>query len=194
MAVGARCSRAGSTTRVCVANFRRSGETLKAFKLEKHWDKVMSLVKPGDYVFMQFGNNDMQTPGHNAMWPADDHEEDWANVHSDADTDYQSILKDWSAQVKAKGAIPVIVAPYTSSAAASDPAGLRTYPQAAEKAANESSTPFLNLTAISTDVLETLGPPDGISLTSTASTHARTALTWIPLGCIRHSATETRRR
>ena len=149
--------------KVCVANFAESGETLKAFKLEKRWDKVMSLAKPGDYVFMQFGNNDMQTRGHNAMWPADDHDEDWANVHSDADTDYQSILKDWSAQVKAKGAIPVIVAPYTKQRGGTpDPAGLRTYPQAAEKAANESGTPFLNLTAISTDVLETLGPQNGI--------------------------------
>ena len=101
------------TKGVSVANYAESGETLKAFKLEKRWDKVMSLVKQGDYVLMQFGNNDMQTSGHNAMWPADDHEEDWANVHSDADTDYQTILKDWSAQVKAKRATPVIVAPYT---------------------------------------------------------------------------------
>jgi hypothetical protein len=61
--------------KVCVANFAESGETLKAFKLEKRWDKVLSLVKKGDYVFMQFGNNDMQTRGHNAMWPADDHDE-----------------------------------------------------------------------------------------------------------------------
>jgi beta-galactosidase len=149
--------------KVCVANFAESGETLKAFKLEKRWDKVSSLVKPGDYVFMQFGNNDMQTRGHNAMWPADDHEEDWENVHSDADTDYQTILEDWSAQVKAKGATPVIVAPYTKQrGGAPDPAGLRTYPQAAEKAAKDSDTPFLNLTAISTDVLESLGTQNGM--------------------------------
>ncbi len=149
--------------KVCVANFAESGETLKAFKLERRWDKVMSLVKQGDYVFIQFGNNDMQTRGHNAMWPADDHDEDWANVHSDADTDYQTILKDWSAQVKAKGATPVIVAPYTKQRnGAPDPTGLRAYPQAAEKAARDSDTPFLNLTTISTDVLESLGPQNGI--------------------------------
>src|SRR5262245_54188696 len=148
--------------KVCVANFAESGETLKAFILEKRWGKVMSLVKKGDYVFMQFGNNDMQTRGHNAMWPAGDHEEDWANVHSDADTDYQTILKDWSAQVKAKGAIPVIVAPYTKQrGGAADPEGLRNYPQAAEKAARDSGTPFLNLTAISTEVLGALGPQNG---------------------------------
>ena len=149
--------------KVCVANFAESGETLKAFKLERRWDKVMSLVKQGDYVFIQFGNNDMQTRGHNAMWPADDHDEDWANVHSDADTDYQTILKDWSAQVKAKGATPVIVAPYTKQRnGAPDPTGLRTYPQAAETAAHDSDTPFLNLTTISSDVLESLGPQNGI--------------------------------
>ncbi len=52
-----------------MANYAESGETLKAFKLKKRWDKVMSLVKPGDYVFMQFGNNDMQSSGITACGP-----------------------------------------------------------------------------------------------------------------------------
>ena len=149
--------------KVCVANYAESGQTLKAFMNEKRWDKVMSLVKKGDYVFMQFGNNDSQTSGHNAMWPADDHSEDWNVVHSDANTDYQTILKDWSAQVKAKGAIPIIVAPYTRQTAGAPQAGggLRGYPEAAEKAAKDSGTAFLNLTAISTDVLNAIGPTAG---------------------------------
>jgi lysophospholipase L1-like esterase len=150
---------------VVVANYAESGETLKAFRLERRWEKVMSLVKPGDYVFMQFGNNDMQTSGHNAMWPADDHAEDWANVHSAADTDYQSILKEWSAQVKAKGATPVIVSPYTKQrGGAPDPAGLRGYPAAAAKAAKDSETAFLDLNAISTTVLTALGPQNGAAV------------------------------
>ncbi|HVT81575.1 MAG TPA: GDSL-type esterase/lipase family protein, partial [Phycisphaerae bacterium] len=155
--------------KVCVANYAESGQTLKAFMIEKRWDKVMSLVKKGDYVFMQFGNNDSQTSGHNGMWPADDHSEDWNVVHSDADTDYQTILKDWSAQVKAKGAIPVIVSPYARQTGgipnqniATPPTGLRGYPAAAERAAKDSNTPFLNLTAISTEVLTALGPQAGL--------------------------------
>ncbi len=149
--------------KVAVANYAESGQTLKAFMIEKRWDKVMSLVKKGDYVFMQFGNNDSQTSGHNAMWPADDHSEDWNVVHSDAATDYQTILKDWSAQVKAKGATPVIIAPYTRQTGGAPQAGggLRGYPEAAEKAAKDSGTAFLNLTAISTDVLIALGPQNG---------------------------------
>jgi hypothetical protein len=149
--------------KVVVASYAESGETLKAFMLEHRWDKVMSLVKKGDYVFMQFGNNDSQSSGKNAMWPPEDTAEDWANVHSDANTDYQTILKDWSAQVKAKGAIPVIVAPYTRQTAGAPQAGggLRGYPEAAEKAAKDSGTLFLNLTGISTTVLNALGPTDG---------------------------------
>lgn len=148
--------------KVVVANYAESGETLKAFMKERRWDKVMSLVKNGDYVFMQLGNNDMQTSGHNAMWPADDHDEDWAAVHSDAETDYQTILKDWAAQVKLAGATPVIVSPYTKQRnGAPDPAGLRGYPAAAKKAAADSGTSFLDLNRISTQVLTVLGTQDG---------------------------------
>jgi lysophospholipase L1-like esterase len=148
--------------KVVVANYAESGETLKAFTKERRWEKVMSLVKKGDYVFMQFGNNDMQNSGHNAMWPAEDHEEDWAAVHSDADTDYQMILKDWAGQVKAAGAVPVIVSPYTKQrAGAPDVAGLRGYPAAAAKAARESGTAFLDLNGISMEVLTVLGTTNG---------------------------------
>ncbi|MBP8304903.1 MAG: rhamnogalacturonan acetylesterase [Phycisphaerae bacterium] len=148
--------------KVAVANYAESGQTLKAFQRQRRWDKVLSLLKGGDYVFMQFGNNDMQSRGHNALWPADDHDEDWSATFSDPNTDYQDILKDWSAQVKAKGAIPVVVSPYTKARRGEpDPAGLRTYPAAAQKAAKDSNTPFLNLTAISTAVLTALGPQVG---------------------------------
>jgi len=150
---------------VAVANYAESGETLKAFKLEKRWEKVMSLVKKGDYVFMQFGNNDMQTSGHNGMWPVEDKSEDWANVHSAADGDYQVILKEWAAEVKGKGAVPVIVSPYTKQRnGAPDAAGLRGYPAAAAKAAADSGTLFLDLNGISTQVLTALGVENGAAM------------------------------
>ncbi len=138
----------------------------------------MSLVKPSDYVFMQFGNNDMQTRGHNAMWPADDHDEDWTNVHSDADTDYQTILKDWSARVKAKGAIPVIVAPYTKQrSGAPDRAGLRTIRRRPKMRPTNQARPF-SISPLSAPMcLRLLAHRTATWRTSTASILARTALT-----------------
>ncbi|MCR5724490.1 MAG: rhamnogalacturonan acetylesterase [Treponema sp.] len=43
---------------VCVANYAESGETSTSFMKEKRWDKVLSMLKEGDYVFVEFGHND----------------------------------------------------------------------------------------------------------------------------------------
>ena len=35
-----------------------NGRSSKSFIDEGRWDKVLSLIKKGDYVFIQFGHND----------------------------------------------------------------------------------------------------------------------------------------
>ncbi|HEY6913827.1 MAG TPA: rhamnogalacturonan acetylesterase, partial [Paludibacter sp.] len=62
---------------VVVANFAESGETLLAFKRENRLKKILSLMKRGDYLFMEFAHND-QKPGGN---------------HLDAFTTYKAELK-----------------------------------------------------------------------------------------------------
>jgi len=48
---------------IAVANHGESGETF-ADSLSRHrFDKVWSLIKPGDYLIVQFGHNDMKAPG-----------------------------------------------------------------------------------------------------------------------------------
>jgi len=46
------------TSKVCIDNEAQSGETAHNFILEHRLDMVMSLMKPGDYFFMEFGTND----------------------------------------------------------------------------------------------------------------------------------------
>ena len=74
---------------VVVANHAESGQTAKGFRFQRRWDKVMELIKPGDYVFIQFGHNDLNARGHDAMWPLDDQAGEWVRTHSDALTDYK---------------------------------------------------------------------------------------------------------
>ncbi|HVS71811.1 MAG TPA: rhamnogalacturonan acetylesterase [Phycisphaerae bacterium] len=146
---------------VSVANYAESGETLKAFKFENRWDKVMSEVRPGDYVFLQFGTNDLNKSGRNAMWPADQPSGDWSKTYSEANTDYKKLLEDYSAQIKAKGATAVIVSPMTKIDMRSgevNAAGLRDYPQAAVAAAKESNTALIDLNAMSVQLVKALGP------------------------------------
>jgi hypothetical protein len=49
------------TSKVCIDNEAQSGETAHDFILEHRLDMIMSLIKPGDYVFMEFGTNDGKT-------------------------------------------------------------------------------------------------------------------------------------
>jgi lysophospholipase L1-like esterase len=49
------------TSKVCIDNEAQSGETAHNFILEHRLDMIMSLMKPGDYFFMEFGTNDGKT-------------------------------------------------------------------------------------------------------------------------------------
>jgi hypothetical protein len=48
------------TPKVAVANHAESGESLRSSLGARRVDKVMSLLKPADYVLVQFGHNDMK--------------------------------------------------------------------------------------------------------------------------------------
>ena len=72
---------------VAIANYAESGETLKAFRAQRRWDKVMTEMKPGDYVFIQFGHNDLNQKGHDGIWPREDTMGDWAYTYAEANTD-----------------------------------------------------------------------------------------------------------
>ncbi|MDE6556512.1 MAG: pectin esterase, partial [Duncaniella sp.] len=46
------------TGAIKVDNHARNGESSLSFINSGKWDKVVSLIKPGDYVIIQFGHND----------------------------------------------------------------------------------------------------------------------------------------
>lgn len=50
-------------TDVCIANYAESGERLDTFLAAGRLRKVLSLARPGDYVFVEFGHNDMKLKG-----------------------------------------------------------------------------------------------------------------------------------
>src|SRR5271157_1058288 len=145
--------------KVAVANHAESGETLKAFRTERRWDKVISQIKPGDYLFMQFGHNDLNKTGHNAMWPGP--EGDWSRTYSEANTDYKRLLEEYAAEVKRHGAVPVIVSPMAKADLKDGKSvnGLGDYPMAARKAAQEAGVACIDLNGMSARINEALGDP-----------------------------------
>jgi lysophospholipase L1-like esterase len=126
---------------VVIANNAESGETSASFQGELRFAKIMSVIKPLDYFFMQFNHND-QKPG---------------AVSLDR---YKQILTDFVNQVKAKNAIPVIVtAQHRRSFDASGHItnSLGDYPAAARQVAAENKVALIDLTAMSEVLFNALG-------------------------------------
>jgi rhamnogalacturonan acetylesterase len=46
------------TMKISIKNYARGGRSSRTFITEGLWDAVLSKIKPGDYVLMQFGHND----------------------------------------------------------------------------------------------------------------------------------------
>jgi lysophospholipase L1-like esterase len=129
---------------IVVANHGESGESLRGFLGEKRWDKVLSLMKKGDYMIVQMGHNDEKETG--------------AGVG--ALTTFKTDLKRFVADTRAKGATPIIVDPMERRSF--DEAGKAKlthgdYPLAFRQVAKEDNVAFVDLTAQSAIFYNALG-------------------------------------
>jgi lysophospholipase L1-like esterase len=134
---------------IVIANHAESGETTKSFVGEKRLAKIMTTMKPGDYLFIQFAHNDMK-PG--AVSPG---------VAVVPIADYKKLLTDYIAQTRAKGATPVLVTPMNRRTF--DDAGKITnsfgpYPDAIREVATEQKAALIDLNVMSKTLFEAMGP------------------------------------
>lgn len=139
---------------VAVANHALSGETLRGFLKERRWDKVLDLIKPGDYVLIQFGTNDSKNSGPQNIYP----NQDFSETYAAADTTYKDLLKQFAADAQKKGAYPVIISPPARRGEL--PGGrvsLEPYATAAMLAAKESNAPGIDLNAMGLELNAALG-------------------------------------
>lgn len=130
---------------VAIANYAESGETLKAFKGERRLEKIWSMAKPGDYLFIEFAHND-QKPGGN---------------HLDAFTTYKETLKEWIKEARAREMTPVLVT--STNRRTFDSTGhitnsLLDYPEAMRQTGKEENVAVIDLNAMSKVFYEALGP------------------------------------
>lgn len=129
---------------VVVANYAESGETLLAFKRENRLQKILSQIKQGDYLLMEFAHND-QKPGGN---------------HLDAMTTYKDELRYYMSEARKKGAKPVLVT--STNRRRFDENGkiintLEEFPEAMRQLTKEQNIPLIDLNAMSKTLYETLG-------------------------------------
>ena len=136
---------------VAVANHAESGESLKSSFGAKRLDKVLSLMKSGDYLLIQYGHNDMKEKGENIG----------------AFTSYKASLKQFVDAAKKKGASVILINPMhrrTFDANGKITNSHGDYPEAVRQTAKEENVPLIDLTAMSKDLYETLGKDGSGSL------------------------------
>lgn len=130
---------------VAVANHAESGETLKSFVTELRFDKMLSPMKPGDWLLIQFGHNDQK-----AQWP---------QTYVDPAITYPAWLRTYIAEARRRGAHPVLV---TSPERRNYDNGkvrptLAEYAEAARKVAHEEGVPLIDLQERTVTLYEALG-------------------------------------
>lgn len=127
---------------VVISNHAESGETIKSSLGAKRLDKVLSTMKAGDYLFLQFGHNDMKsrTPDAVAIYKAD--------------------LKRIIAQTRQRQATPVLVTSMNRRTFGPDGKvtnSLKAYTDAVLEVAQAEKTAVIDLNAMSKTFYEALG-------------------------------------
>lgn len=135
------------TDEVAVANYAESGETATSFIGAGRLKKIVSLMKEGDYIFMEFGHNDQKEkrPGSGAFY------------------NYAYALKQFVDEARAKGVTPIFVTPTQRRSFGKDGKIQEThanYPDAMRWVAKDLGVQLIELHDMTRTFYETLGVED----------------------------------
>jgi lysophospholipase L1-like esterase len=123
---------------VAVANHAESGESLKSSLGAKRFDKVFGQMKPGDWLFLQYGHNDMKDKA------------------TDALATYKSNLKRIVVLTREHGGTPVLVTSMERKAGIEHDT-LAGYPNAVREVATEDGVALIDLHTTSKVLYRALG-------------------------------------
>ena len=137
---------------VAISNHAESGLTARTFIGAFRLDKILSTLKTGDYVFVEFGHNDEKEhrPGDGAWYH------------------YQYQLKIFIDQVRAKGAEIVFLTPTQRRQFNPDGKSIRNthgdFPAAMRMVAEKENVPLIELNGMTTQLYLAFGPEESKKL------------------------------
>jgi len=129
---------------VCVANFAESGESANTFIAAKRWKKIQTMIKPGDYVIIEFGHNDQKQKGEG----------------KGAYLSFWKSMKQMADEARAAGATPILVTPTQRRSFGPDGKIQDThldFPQATRDLAAQDSIALIDLHAMTRTLYEAFG-------------------------------------
>jgi lysophospholipase L1-like esterase len=132
------------TTDVVVANYACSGLALSSFKSGNRLEKILHIMQPGDYLFIEFGHNDEKAKGEGkGAWG-----------------EYTTLLEEYVTRARSKGGIPVLITPTQRRHFNADGTLNPThgeFPDAMRKVAQEMQVPLIDVTKMTTLMYESWG-------------------------------------
>lgn len=133
---------------IIVDNRAQNGRSTRTFVEEGRWKDVLSVLKKGDYVLIQFGHNDEVATKRSYTPPAQ----------------YISFLKQFIKDSKSKGAFPVLITPVTRRSFTKTQTGAdslidthKVYGQLVRQVAKAQQVPLIDLEKLSMDLLSKFG-------------------------------------
>lgn len=130
---------------VVFANYAASGASLASFEASNRLQKILSVIQPNDYLFIEFGHNDEKQKGENdGPWKS-----------------YTKLLKEYIEKARSKGGIPVLITPVQRRVFKTQTNTLEfthgDYPDAVRAVAEELNVPLIDLTRMTTVLYEAWG-------------------------------------
>jgi rhamnogalacturonan acetylesterase len=154
------------TTRITVSNQAIAGRSSRSFTNEGRWRRIDSVLKPGDYVLMQFGHNDGSYPdtsARNRGTLKGTGEETVDLVFRDGHTErvhtYGWYIRQFVRSAKAKGATPIVLSmiPRNIWKDGKVPRADKDFGKWASEVAAQEGVPFIDLNAIVADKYDAWG-------------------------------------
>ena len=136
-------------SKIAVANYAESGEAGNTFIRSKRFAKLLHEMKKGDFLFIEFGHNDMKQKGENAG----------------AFKSYKKSLETMIEETRKKGGTPILVTPMHRRRFDDNGKIINTledYPEAVRQTGKEHNVMVLDLNAMSKTMYEAWGSEESI--------------------------------
>ncbi len=130
--------------KVAFANYAESGESANTFIGAKRLAKAMTMMKPGDYFFIEFGHNDQKQKG----------------AGKGAYFSFATSIKTFIDEVRSRGGHPILVTPTSRRSFDKNNKIINThgeYLDAVKWVAEKENVPIIDLNSMTATLYETLG-------------------------------------
>ena len=153
--------------KISVNNQAMAGRSTRTFIKENRWHRVDSMLRPGDYVLMQFGHNEGSKPdtnkaGYRGVLKGTGEETvelTWPNGTKETVHTYGWYLRKFIRETKAKGATPIVLSmiPRNEFREGKVLRADNDYGKWAKEVAEQEKVAFINLNNISADKYDKWG-------------------------------------